>query len=98
MMPASHVIQKIEWRGMYVDQDRLWERIPQIQAAVVQRTEAMLKTVPKSLREDMNFNSPQKVAKWLYGKKGLGLDCIVWTDKGNPSTNEEACRSTSTTQ
>ena len=90
MMPASHVIQKMEWRGMYVDQERLWERIPQIQKAVEQRKKTMLKTVPKSMREDMNFNSTQKVARWLYSKKGLGLECIVFTGKGNPSTNEEA--------
>jgi DNA polymerase-1 len=90
MMPASHVLQKVEWRGMYVDQERLWERIPIIQQAVEERKAKMIETVPKSLREDMNFNSTQKVAKWLYSKKGLGLECVIFTEKGNPSTNEEA--------
>src|SRR5499427_7132783 len=90
LMPASHVVQKMEWRGMWVDQDRLWERIPIIQDAVEERKEAMIETVPRAMREDMNFNSTQKVAKWLYSKRGLGLECMVWTDKGNPSTNEEA--------
>ena len=90
LMPASHVVQKMEWRGMWIDQDRLWERIPIIQDAVEERKEAMIETVPRAMREDMNFNSTQKVAKWLYSKRGLGLECMVWTDKGNPSTNEEA--------
>ena len=90
MMPASHVIQKMEWRGMYVDQDRLWERIPQIQTAVVERKEGMLETMPRSWREDFNFNSPQQVARWLFSKKGLGLEPTILTKTGNPSTNEEA--------
>lgn len=90
MMPGSHVIQKMEWRGLWVDQDRLWERIPQIQAAVDDRKAAMIRTVPKGMRANFNFNSTQQVAQWLYTKKGLNLEPTIMTKTGNASTNEEA--------
>jgi DNA polymerase-1 len=90
MMPASHVIQKVEWRGMYVDQGRLFPRIKRIQEAVDERKAAMLPSVPKSMREDFNFNSIPQVSRWLYSKAGLNLEPMLYTAKGNPSTNEEA--------
>jgi DNA polymerase-1 len=93
MMPASHVIQQVEMKGMYVDKERLYDRIGELQSHITERTDLMKQHMPKSWREDFNFNSTQQVSRWLYGKKkkgGLGLEITHFTKTGNASTNEDA--------
>lgn len=93
LMPASHVIQQVEMRGMYVDKERLYDRIAELQSHIDTRKELMKAHMPKSWREDFNFNSTAQVARWLYTprkKGGLGLEITHFTKTGNPSTNEDA--------
>jgi uracil-DNA glycosylase family 4 len=91
MMPASSVIQRVEWRGMYVHQDLLWDRIRRTQLLVVDQKRVLYDHLPKRLREDFNFNSTQQLAQWLFASEkrgGLGLSPLELTPKGAPSTKE----------
>jgi len=98
MMPASHMIQRVEMNGAYVDQERLFDRISVLQGEISSRKQAMQEYIPRSLLRhfpdrEFNYRSPTQVARLLYTseqKGGLGLDPTVWTKNGNPSTNEEA--------
>jgi DNA polymerase-1 len=88
MMPASHVLQKVEYRGVYIDRDRLWDRIVKVQNMVKEQREVLEEYgCPK----DLNLNSPQQLAGWLFAKKskkGLGLTIRELTGTGQPSTRE----------
>ena len=86
MMPASHVLTKVERLGIYVDNDQLATATAQTVAARSKVMKKLLKHVPEEKRDDINFNSPQQVGKWLFGD--LGLDVIEETKTGNPATGE----------
>jgi uracil-DNA glycosylase family 4 len=98
MMPGSHMIQRVEWRGMYCDKDRLFDRIAILQKEIKRRKEEMDEHIsPRMLRsfpdETFNFRSTQQVSRLLYTsekKGGLGLDPVSFTKSGNGSTNEES--------
>lgn len=95
LMPASHVIQQVEWRGMHVDQERLWDRIAKLQGLVNEQREVLDEHNPRgekfSRDGEFNYNSTQQLGRWLFSsekKGGLGLDPIEMTKTGNPSTKE----------
>jgi uracil-DNA glycosylase family 4 len=98
MMPGSHVIQQVEMKGMHVDQERLFERIAILQKEIkIAKTEMNEHVSPKMLKHfpggEFNYRSPQQVARLLYSSEargGLGLDPMLFTKTGNPSTNEES--------
>jgi DNA polymerase-1 len=90
MMPASHVIQEVEYRGVYVHQDRLWSRMRRLQELIDEQREVLYEYLPRSFDRDVfNFNSTQQLGRWLFSKKGLGLDPLETTKSGNPSTRAE---------
>lgn len=95
MMPASHMIQQVEHRGMYIDQDRLWSRIDQVNDMVKKQKDIIGGYYHTDDREqnwsDFNLNSTQQLGKWLFSAEsdgGLGLDLIETTPTGKPSTRE----------
>lgn len=90
LMPASHVIQEVEYRGAYVDQKLLWERMRKLQGYIDERKAVLYEHLPAKWpdREDFNFNSTQQLARWLFSKRGLGLSPLEMTKSGNPSTKE----------
>lgn len=88
MMPASHVIQQVEYRGMYVDKERLYGRIGELQGMIDEQKEVLYDYLPKAWHEEFNFNSTQQLGRWLFSTKGLGLSPIEKTPTGNPSTKE----------
>src|SRR5215471_10166142 len=98
MMPASHMIQQVEMNGAYVDQQRLFERMAVLQREIGARKRALNEHIdPRILRqlpgEEFNYRSPQQVARVLFSSEkrgGFGLDPLLLTKSGNPSTNEEA--------
>jgi uracil-DNA glycosylase family 4 len=98
MMPASHMIQRVEMNGAYIDQERLHERIAILAKEIKTRKTAMQEHVsPKLLKHfpggEFNYRSPQQVARLMYSKEkrgGLGLTPLLFTKTGNPSTNEES--------
>lgn len=85
MMPASDMLVKVERRGIYIDPERLEERV-----AITQRNLARIRGYISETAGAgaINLNSPQQVAKWLFDKEGLGLPIIERTSKGAPSTRE----------
>ena len=88
LMPASHVIQQVEYRGMYVNRNRLWDRILHVQNLVEEQKEVIYEHgAPRTI----NLNSPTQLAQWLFGRRskgGLGLTPSQLTPKGAPSTRE----------
>jgi uracil-DNA glycosylase family 4 len=98
MMPASHMIQQVEQKGAYVDRERLFERMAILQGEIRTRKEGMQEYVPKKMlkhfpNQEFNYRSPQQVARLLYSSEkrgGLGLEPMLFTKTGNPSTNEES--------
>lgn len=93
MMPASHVIQEVEYHGIWVDQERLFDRMAILQGAIKDKLAALTDQMPKSMRAEFNHRSTQQVARFMYGSKkkgGLGLEPTLFTKTGNPSTNEDS--------
>jgi uracil-DNA glycosylase family 4 len=98
LMPGSHMIQQVEWRGMQLDVPRLWDRMAILQGEITARKEAMQGHISKRILkhfpdETFNYRSPQQVSRLLYTSEkrgGLGFSPVAWTKTGNPSTNEEA--------
>jgi uracil-DNA glycosylase family 4 len=96
MMPASHMIQRVEMNGAYVDQERLFDRIAILQGEITDRKEGMQEYVSaRMLRHfpdgEYNYRSTQQTARLLYSSEkrgGLGLTPTQYTKGGNPSTNE----------
>ncbi len=91
MMPASHVIQQVEYRGWYVNQARLFERIDHLQHMIDEQKEILYEHLPSEDKSDFNFNSTQQLGRWLFSSKsrgGLGLSPLEHTRTGAPSTRE----------
>jgi len=85
MMPASHMMQQVEYRGMYINEDRLTDRITKTQGMIDEQLEVMAEFGA----EELNPNSTQQVGRWLFGSKkkgGLGLEPMELTKTGFPST------------
>lgn len=83
MMPASDMLVKVERRGVWIDPERLSQRV-----GITQRNLARIRgyIAETAGAGAINLNSPQQVAKWLFGD--LGLPIIERTGKGAPSTRE----------
>lgn len=87
MMPASDMLVKVERRGIWIDPERLQSRY-----RLTQRNIARIRGyISDHGAGPINLNSPQQVAKWLFGPKGeggLGLPIIEFTKSKRPSTRE----------
>jgi DNA polymerase-1 len=98
MMPASHMIQQVEMTGAYVDQERLFDRLAILQSEIKRRKTEMSEHIPQKMLNTFpggvfNHQSPIQVARLMYSSEkrgGLGLEPMLFTRTGNPSTNEEA--------
>lgn len=93
MMPASHTIQRVEYRGMYCHEPRLFERIDVLDSMITEQKEVLYAYLPDRVwdHEVFNFNSTQQVGRWLFSSKkkgGLGLSPLETTKSGAPSTRE----------
>lgn len=87
MMPASEMIQKVEFRGIYMDKERLWDRMEDVQ----RRIDEARSVLGEHGAGDLNPNSPAQLGRWLFSaesKGGLGLDPLELTRTGKPSTRE----------
>jgi uracil-DNA glycosylase family 4 len=84
MMPASNALTRVEAVGLYADQKRIEARLNQ---ATLKRDLIMKALITKhKAPEDINFNSPQQLGAWLFGK--LKLPVLEETRTGNASTRE----------
>lgn len=87
MMPASRMYEVIERGGNFVNLDRM-EKVRKELAAKLENTVAALN---RMVGHEVNWNSSAQVGKALYGD--LGLTPSVFTEKGAPSSGEEALAS-----
>lgn len=83
--PAARAMQRIECRGLTVNLERFEEVGRQIAR---ERDQLMAELNQLSRHRVNNWNSPQQVAKFLYGD--LRLKCEAKTATGAPSTGEAA--------
>lgn len=81
MMPAVNAFIDIEYRGVYVDKDKLLETKKYLQDEV-----ARLSAELEVFKPGINWNSTKQVAEYLF--KDLGLPILDTTPKGAPSTSE----------
>jgi len=84
IMPAARAFEHIELEGFTIDLEKFneGERLLQIESAKLE------KELNQLAGEDVNWNSPKQVGQILFGK--FKLKPTVYTDKGQPSTGEEA--------
>jgi len=88
LMPASHTLQQVEYAGVYINPNRLFERIDILNSRIEEQLAVIYEA---GAPEGMNPNSTQQLAMWLFGKSkkgGLGLDPIEVTKTGAYSTKE----------
>jgi uracil-DNA glycosylase family 4 len=90
VMPAARAMQDIDANGLYVNLELRDKTEIEVQAGLVAILKKLNGLVAEHCGPDrvVNWNSPQQVAKLMYGD--LGLRCTVFTDKKAPSTGEEA--------
>jgi uracil-DNA glycosylase family 4 len=92
MMPASHMIQQVERAGMYVNPDRLGERIFELKEMIDEQKAVLKEHNPlDSKGNHFNYNSPMQLGQWLFSSEkhgGLGLSPLASTPTGRPSTRE----------
>lgn len=81
IMPASNALTRIEMEGIYVDRGRLQDRTARAEEVLSKLVRFMDKS-----SGGINYNSPQQVAEWLFGR--LGLPIIEETRTGAASTRE----------
>jgi DNA polymerase-1 len=84
VMPAARSFQDIDSNGLYVNLERMAETELDVAKQLKQTLAELNSMTPRQI----NWNSSQQVASLLYGD--LKLPVVVKTDKGAPSTGEEA--------
>lgn len=82
VMPAARALEKVERNGLYVDVANLEETA----VSVARELNETLAKLNKMVGRNVNWNSPQQVAKVLFEE--LGLPVIEKTPTGNPATGE----------
>jgi DNA polymerase-1 len=108
MMPASNMLTKIERRGIWVDMDRVDERLKKSQEVVDKLKRFMYQYVPEEKRPQKPDPEVRHTKKYLKSIEGLnfnspsqvakwlfedlGLDPIKETDSGNWSTDESTLK------
>lgn len=102
-MPITDILADIELEGMVLDLKKLDEAAEKNEAQRQDLLRALRSHVPKAWKDrekaeshkkkgfKINFNSPQWVGKWLFGKRpdGLGLLNKHTTPSGQPATDED---------
>lgn len=87
VMPAARAMQDIEEVGLTL---RL-EKYAQVEKETKEQLATQLEKLQTLAEEHggrINWNAPKQVAALLYDR--IGIECKVFTDKGAPSTGEEA--------
>jgi len=81
LMPACRAFRYIENRGVWVDPDKLTAARASVEGHI-----AMVEERLGEFGEDVNWNSPQQVARILFDE--LELPLSAFTKSGAPSTSE----------
>lgn len=88
VMRAARAFEDIDGNGLYVNLKRMKQTEESNAIELAKVLAELNEMAAEHTRAEINWNSPQQVAKFLY--VDLGLKCVVTTDKGAPSTGEEA--------
>lgn len=85
----TEVLWRMERRGMNIDIDYLQSKVPLID----EKINNLLKDINREAGKPINIDSPKKLAEFLFGKDGLGLQPVKMTKGGSkapqPSTDKE---------
>jgi DNA polymerase-1 len=87
-MPGERVLQKIENKGVYIDQDILRNVTDEYECERDRLDDEISDKLPKKWQGIINLNSPKQLAELLY--TDLGLPVLVTTATGEPSTGKPA--------
>jgi DNA polymerase-1 len=87
VMPAARAISRIEQVGLTLDLIKYAEIEKRVKAELAAQLEK-LQVLAEEYGPRINWNAPKQVAALLYER--IGIECKVFTDKGAPSTGEEA--------
>jgi len=89
MMDAVKEIGLMELNGAFIDQVQLNKTIETLTAETEEVYHKLLEEVEAAGGDpELNFNSPKQLGKLLY--EVMGLECLVTTDTGAPSTSKDA--------
>jgi len=88
VMPAARALQSVELVGITLDMAKRDQMEIEVRKKIEQCLAELNAMTAKEGVSDINWDSPQQVAKFLYGT--LKIEPTVLTDGGNPSTGEEA--------
>lgn len=88
VMHAARALEEIEENGLTLDLKRYAEVEEQTKAKLATQLAKLQGYARKYCGKEINWNAPKQVATLLYEK--IGIECKVYTDKGAPSTGEEA--------
>lgn len=83
IMPLSYTLTIAEFEGFRIDRNALEKTRIDMEAEIL-----ILETELKKLTGDINLDSPKQLCKLLF--EDLKLPIVKTTDKGAPSTDEEA--------
>ncbi|UOX39994.1 DNA polymerase [Vibrio phage V-YDF132] len=89
--PASRAFEIMEQNGVYVNEHKLEQLGYELDAEMAQYEEEALDMIPNFIK--MKYRSDLKikasiVSEYLFGKRGLGLKPIMFSEKtGKPKTN-----------
>lgn len=81
MIPAVNAFIDIEYRGVYIDSEKLQETKAYLQSEVARLSKEL-----EVYKVGVNWNSTKQVAEYLF--KDLGLPILETTPKGAPATSE----------
>lgn len=84
VMPAARTLEEIEEVGLTIDLPRR----TQVERETRESRDEALVELNEMAGKEVNWNSPQQIAKLLF--EDFGLKPTVLTAKGKPSTGEEA--------
>lgn len=86
IMPAENVLEKIEDYGAYVDRKKLKEVTNDYKQKLAAAEQDLKLVLPRSVDWDVNWNSPQQVAKVMYDHCKLPI--LEKTETGQPATGK----------
>lgn len=86
-------VYRMQKRGVRVSRKQLKQEVEKAEKSKAKEYAFLNTEYKKAVKgaDDLNPDSPQQLVRFLYDG-GLGLECIKWTDKGNPSTDIDALK------
>lgn len=84
VMPGARAMEMVEMVGLYMNLEKMDDLTLSLQSELIEEERVLNKLAGRAI----NWNASRQVAEFLFGD--LGLPPTLYTDKGAPSTSEEA--------